>query len=775
MWRLDLGGEWELTCGPQDPADLWGERGPYADWQQLPAAVPGNVELDLIRAGLLPADLQRGHQIYQLRELETWAWWYHRAFELPALPPAPVELVCEGIDCTAEVYLNGQWVGGADNMLHAHRFGLDGLRLGSNSLEVRISSPLLVQRDQPLLPDAHAAPGNWESLLVRKAPHMYGWDIMPRAVSAGIWRPIYLEAVPATRVRWAYWTTRWVDPAGARAGVRLDWQLATDQRSLDGWQLTAELCRDGRVAASQTRPVLGLRGQFGLEVAEAALWWPRGYGAAPLYEARLTLRDAAGELQAEHSTRIGLRTIELQRTDVIDDQGGDFCFVVNGERIFCQGTNWVPLDAFHSRDRQHLPAACAMLADLHCNMVRFWGGNVYEVDAFFDFCDEAGILVWQDFALACAIYPHTTGLRSQLLREAEVEVERLRQHPCLALWAGNNEIDDAYVWSGSGRDPNSDVYSRQLLPGVLQRLDPTRPYLPSSPYRSPELVRRGNHNQLKPEDHLWGPRDDFKGPTYTGSNALFVSEIGYHGCPERATLEALCDADQLWPWQGNEQWLTHAVRPQPADTSYNYRIELMAKQIGVLFDTVPAELDAYWLASQISQAEALKFFLERWRGDPRRTGMLWWNLRDGWPILSDAIVDYYNRRKLAYPYLQRLQGNPLLLLAEPVAGRQELRAVNQTRGAVAGQFAVRDLDSAELLLAGRFELPAHGHRTLGSVAESAVRAMRWIEWQLDGGGTGCNHYLAGPRPFDLRQYAGWITRLRLPADLAAVQEAARQA
>ncbi len=764
-----LDGTWQLRYGPERPA---GPRTPAdlaaGDWPGVPAAVPGNVEIDLMAAGLLP-DLPVGNNIYRLRELEGWQWWYQRSFDSPSREAGDrVELVFEGLDCLAEVFVNGQSVGTAANMLIAHRFDVtDALRPGgANELTVRIDSAVLAGRRHAPEAVEGAIWTNWESLAVRKAPHMYGWDIMPRVVSAGLWRGVRLDVVPATHWREVYVTTTYVDPAARRAGVLVDWTFAAEQFDIDAWTVRLALTREGQTAFQMTQRVVGTHDRVRFDVADAALWWPRGAGEQPLYELTLELLDADGQvLDTRHQT-VGLRTVKLVRTDVTRREApGEFVFEVNGQRIFAKGTNWVPLDALHSRDPQHLAGAFAMVADLNCNMVRCWGGNVYEDHEFFEYCDRLGILVWQDFALACAIYPQTDDFAAVIRVEAEAVVRKLRNHASLALWAGNNEIDEAYTgWFGLGLDPNTDRLSREVLPEVVRRLDPYRDYLPSSPYRSPAMVAAGNHSDLKPEDHLWGPRDDFKGRYYTNSPTHFVSEIGYHGCPARESLVQMMEPGFVWPPEGNDQWLTHAVRPHPAATAYDYRIPLMGKQIAVLFERVPDNLDDYILASQISQAEAKKFFIEWFRAAKwRRTGILWWNLRDGWPIISDAIVDYYGRRKLAYPVIKRVQADVCAICGEPADGRHPLVVVNDTLAAVSGRLTVRDVDSGAELFEGPYFVPANGRAEVGSVATAATPAMWLLEWDL-AGGLLRNHYLAGPRPFDLADLRRWLPAVGLGED-----------
>lgn len=763
----NLGGAWKLSYGPQGaerartPAELT-----RLNWPEIPALVPGNVELDLQRAGVLP-DIMTGDSIYELRPFEAYQWWYRREFASPRLRPGErAELVFEGIDCLAAVFLNGTCIGEPQNMLIAHRYDITGqLHTDgrANELVVRIDSAVLAGRARQPEACEGAAGINWESLAIRKAPHMYGWDIMPRVVSAGLWRGVRIDILPPTRFADCAILTPELDVAAKRARVVVDWHLITDRFDLDDCQIHMVIGRQGRTCHDATAPLQGNHGRLTAHLHDVEFWWPHGYGEAALYELVLTLRDGDGQLLASHTETFGIRTVRLLRSDVTTpEKPGEFVFVVNGEKIFIKGTNWVPLDALHSRDPEHLATTIAMAVELNCNMFRCWGGNVYEDHAFFDACDRHGILVWQDFAFACALYPQDDAFAAAVAAEAAAIVRKLRNHPSLALWAGNNEGDMAYSgWFGWGADPGADRISRQVLPEAVRRHDPSRDYLPSSPYHSPEWLRQGAVDRLSPEDHLWGPRDDFKSEFYTGSPAHFASEIGYHGCPDRTTLEAMLGKEHLWPWQDNDRWLTYAVRPLRSCDGYNYRIPLMATQAALLFGETPVELDDFILASQISQAEALKFFVERFRLDKwRRTGLLWWNLRDGWPIISDAVVDYYNRHKLAYGYLKRIQADVCAMCGEAMNGQHALVVANDTRRAVSGQLTVCDLDSGRALWTGPFAVTPNGKSELGAIPAASTAQMWRLDWRLtDAGTTGLNHYLAGPRPFTLAAFRRWLPQL----------------
>ena len=759
---VTLDGAWQLSYGaqradgPRTPAEL-----AQAHWPTIAATVPGNVELDLMQAGKLP-DLSVGNNIYRLRELEGYQWWYQRKFTTPSRSPdARVELVFDGLDCLGTVFLNGRLVGEAHNMFIAHRFDVTELLRAAgaeNELAVRLDSAVLAGRQHRPTAIEGAFLANWESLAIRKAPHMYGWDITPRLVSAGLWRSVRLEFLPPTRWTDVYFTTVNLDSAQHKAQVMIDWNYTTDCFDVDRWQVRVSLGRAGKQVHQSMHPVLGTHDRQKIDVSRPQLWWPRGYGSQPLYDLTLELLDGTGKVLDTWRQQIGIRTIKLVRSDITTpDQQGEFVFMVNGEKIFVKGSNWVPLDSLHSRDKQHLPVAFDMLTDLNCNMLRCWGGNVYEDHDFFELCDQHGLMVWQDFAMACAIYPQTDAFAAEIRDEATAVVQKLRNHPSLALWAGNNEIDQAYTgWFGTPLDPNTDRLSRYILPEVVRQFDPFRDYLPSSPYYSPELIKAGNRPENRPEDHLWGPRDDFKSKFYTSSPAHFVSETGYHGCPDRRSLEQMMDPACVWPWQDNEQWLTHAARPHPNMTSYNYRIPLMAKQTAVLFAAVPEKLDDFIIASQISQAEADKFFIELSRARKwQRTGILWWNLCDGWPIISDAVVDYYGRKKLAYQYIKCVQADVCVMCGEPQAGQHPLVIVNDTLAEVGGHVVVRDVDSNQTVFESDYHVGRNGRAVVGSILQSNQPAMWLIEWTVADRHFQ-NHYLAGPRPFKLDDYKRWL-------------------
>jgi beta-mannosidase len=297
------------------------------------------------------------------------------------------------------------------------------------------------------------------------------------------------------------------------------------------------------------------------------------------------------------------------------------------------------------------------------------------------------------------------------------------------------------------------------VPAVLRDEDASRPYLPSSPYVDEVAFKAGE--RFLPEDHLWGPRDFFKSTFYTSALCHFASEIGYHGCPEPGSLRKFLSSGKVWPMAANEEWLLHGTSPIPGVDVHDYRVDLMARQVRVLFGSVPESVEEFTVASQASQAEALKFFIEMFRlAKWRRTGIIWWNLIDGWPQMSDAVVDYYFTKKRAYEVIRRSQARVCVVAREPLDGLQGFAVANDTRDDLTVRFVVRDVDTKEVLLEGTALAAADSVTPLGRIAAPAEQRCLAIDWECSVG-SGRNHYLAGSPPYSLPRYRSWMDKVGL--------------
>ena len=721
----------------------------------IPARVPGNVELDLVRAGVIPEPFYADN-IRLLRAYEGYEWWYTVEFTAPSEAAwQSWDLVFAGLDTFATVWVNGVQVGQAANMLIEHRFDVTpALRPGMlNRIAVRFGSTLNQARRFHYDANVMSWERREEGLFIRKAPHMWGWDIMPRAVSAGIWRPVWLEARQPTGIEQLYYWTANIGADGATLGVRF--QFRTDVPTLDGLHLRFRGVGEGH-SFDYDWPVEFVAGGCEIPVPGAKLWWPKGYGDPYLYT--ITAQLCRGEeVLAERHDHIGIRTIELRRTESARPPAeSEFRFLVNDVPIMIKGANWVPLDAFHSRDINRVDEAIALFDDLNCTMIRCWGGNVYEDHRFFDLCDAHGILVWQDFAFACCIYPQTEDFLVQVRQEVQAVVEKLRNHPSLALWCGDNEVD--MVYQSQGLSPELNRLTREVIPQVVHRCDPHRPYIPSSPYLPPSATGIPEAERHLPEQHLWGPRGYFKSPFYTQHTANFIGEIGYHGCPNISSIQHFISAENLWPWQDNDEWQVHAVYHWRECVIERDRIALMANQIRELFGMIPEDLETFALASQITQAEAKKFFIESTRLRKWRTsGILWWNVIDGWPQFSDAVVDYYFGKKLAYHYIWRAQ-RPVCVIVGESGAEKYLPVViaNDTSVPAEVHYRVWAAGGGDTLLEGVATVPPNENRQVGRLRTYASdQRLYLIQWSVDGETYG-NHYLSGTPPFTLAQYRAWL-------------------
>ena len=735
-------------------------------YQEIPATVPGNLEIDLENSGIIEDPFWGDN--HRNRSCEYLHCFYTKSFNYDGSLTDPT-LLFDGIDTVSSIYLNGKLIGTSENMLISHEFQVAGaLVVGTNVITVHIKPAVIEARKYKSTLSDHAFKYNNESLYMRKAPHMYSWDIMPRLVSAGIWRSVALKENKADRIDEFYCYTTTCDPKSSTALLYFSCNTTVSKDECTDYEIEIKgVCKDSTFAYRSK--LWHTSYNDAISVSGAKLWWPRFNGEQNLYDLTVTLYYNGTPVDV-HSTRIGIRTVELDRTSTTDANGnGEFCFKVNGKRIFCMGTNWVPVDALHSRDAKRLPSIMPMLTDINCNIIRIWGGNVYEDDLLYDFCDENGVMIWQDFIMGCAVYPQDEVFQNRLYEEAVFVIKRLRHHPAIILWAGDNENDMVYkcAWGGqSPRDPNENVLTRKVIKDAIRLHDYTRPYLPSSPYIDQEAYES---NKNISEDHLWGPRDYFKGNYYKNTVCHFASETGYHGCNAPKSVEKFIPKDHIWTstssdnWSGidNHYWLAHAAALEDEKTApFTYRIRLMADQVTTLFGkSVPNTLSDFAKASQISQAEAKKYFIERFRLSKwRRTGIIWWNLIDGWPQFSDAVVDYYGIKKLAYSYIKRSQQPLCIMFDEPKGDTVSVYAVNEFSEDKTVDYEITDLTTGKTVV--KSTALAEGDSSVCVFKfdiEQSEKHFYLIKWTVDGVEYS-NHYMTNLIDIDYEQYLKYISK-----------------
>ena len=717
-----------------------------AGFDVIDASVPGNFELDLMKAGKLK-DLYFSTNTLKAQKTENFHLWYFTTFQADNKNSY---LHFNGIDTIADIYINGMLVKSTDNMFMEYDVYAD-LNIGNNELVVHIKPVCIEARKYTIPASSCALKYNYQTLYVRKAPHMFGWDIMPRIVSAGIWKNVEIRDMKKDKINEVFFVTNKIDFSQNKALMQFYINVDANGDFITDYSVRiCGVCGDSSFRCEQR--LWHNSYQFSFTIDNCRLWWPKNSGEQNLYDTTVELLYK-GNVCDKYKLNIGVRTIKLDRTDFTDKNGnGEFCFEVNGKKIFVLGTNWVPLDAFHSNDCNRMERALELLDDVGCNMVRCWGGNIYEPDEFFDFCDHHGIMVWQDFALGCAIYPQEESFVNKIEEEAIYQIKRLRNHSSLVIWAGDNEGDLVYV--NRYRDPNTNIITRDVLRKAMNAHDYSRPYLPSSPFVS-EKAYNGGH--ILPEEHLWGPRDYFKGEFYKNSECHFASETGYHGFPAPNTLKRfLKNPEQVFEegFKPTDEYLVHASSMETSiDAPYSYRIKLAYDQVVTLFGKAEEKFEDFIRQSQITQAEAKKYFIEKFRLTKwRRTGIIWWNLLDGWPQVSDAVVDYYFTKKLAYHYIKRSQSPVCFMFDEPDGNIMNLYGVNDFPYDTETEYSVINISNNKEVLKGKTVLKADSSERIGSVKiKNREKCFYLIKWTINGKEYK-NHYYTNIINIDYNRY-----------------------
>ncbi len=664
MTRFDLIGGWTLRniTAKDVPEAISG--------RDLPATVPGCVHTDLLAAALIP-DPYYGENEVALQWIGENDWRYRCAFTVPAelLAHERLELVCEGLDTVATVELNGYLVGHAEDMHLGYRFDVKPfLQAGENDLRVTFRSALLYAREQVerlgYLPNsAYSHPFNF----IRKMACNFGWDWGPTLVTAGVWQPAYLEAWAGARIASVRPLVTAADAQSATVAVHID--LVGDAAGLE---TVVTLTSPAGEAVATGRGQGELKGEVTLTVPDPALWWPRGYGEQPLYTLQVELKR--GESALDYwQRRIGLRQVRLN-TD-IDELGSKFVLELNGEAVFCKGANWIPDDCFVTRvTPERYRERVTQAVDAGMNMLRVWGGGIYEQSVFYELCDELGLMVWQDFPFACALYPEEEPFGSLVEAEARQHIARLSSHPSLVLWNGTNENLWGYQdWERDGKTWLEWTQGRTwgagfyfgLLPKLVAELDPSRPYAPGSPFSGSLELSTGS--DAYGTTHIWDVWNALDYTNYRSYKPRFASEFGFQGPPNFATL--LASIPEAERYETSAAMLHH----QKAEDGN----EKLARGLKRHF-AAPRSLDDWHFLTQLNQARAVGLGVEWFRAHTGRCmGTLYWQLNDCWPVTSWAAVDGYGRKKLLW-YATRHFYADRLLTVQPHGDALFVHLVNDT-------------------------------------------------------------------------------------------------
>ncbi|HMD21323.1 MAG TPA: glycoside hydrolase family 2 protein [Alloacidobacterium sp.] len=676
---VDLNSGWEFRQLAPDATTP-------VEWH--PAKVPGDVHLDLMDNKLIPDPFYRDNEA-KLQWIENADWEYRTTLQVSpeTLSHQHVELVFEGLDSAADVYVNDQLALHADNAFREWRVDVKTqLKAGANQLRIVFPSPINAAAKVAAKDPWRSRTKTDEKTYIRKPAYEYGWDWGPRFVTSGIWRPAHLETWDAARIDNVYIHQLDISAKQARINVETDVIASQDGQA----KLTVVYGRGGKEKnASQS---IFLRAGVNhltlpIEIDNPDLWYPAGYGAQPIYQFRVQISQGKGTAD-EATAKAGLRSLVLRRD--VDQWGRSFEFIVNGIPVYGKGADVIPFDSFPSRvTTAQYRSVLESARDANMNMIRHWGGGYYETQEFYDICDELGIMIWQDFMYGNDWQPGTYDFKLQVEKEVRYQIERLRNHPSIVIWSGNNETELAFHWSGRDQLPQ-DVRLRMwedyltVFSGIIARsvaeLNPETPYWPSSPSADYEDTTPEYQSGDMHEWNVWHGRVDFE--EYETHFPRFMTEYGFQSFPEMRTIEAFTkpeDRTSIF----TPVMLAHQKNNEGNSIIHDYMLRYFGE---------PKDFASFLYASQVLQAEGIKTGAEHLRRiRPRNMGGIYWQLNDCWPVASWASLDYYGRWKALQYYAKRFYA-PLLVSPHIEDGKLAVYVVSDKTAPVNAHLRLRIMD-----------------------------------------------------------------------------------
>ncbi|MEV5028867.1 beta-mannosidase [Paenibacillus sp. LPE1-1-1.1] len=681
------------------------------EWME--AAVPGCVHTDLLRNGIIKDPFYATNE-HDLQWIDKIDWEYETQFDVAGelLQASALELVFDGLDTYADVYLNGQHVLSADNMFRTWKADVKSIVTAANNhLRIKFRSP--VQEDLPKIDKlGYNLPASNDqselgglgaqkiSIFARKAPYHYGWDWGPRFVTSGIWREARLVGWSESRIVDVHVLQDSVTAAQASLSVSVEIE------SEESWSGTVKISADGQVweqeaALEQGSSIVEVKAV----IEQPKLWWSRGLGEAHRYTftAELVKEEKA---VAAKSVRTGLRSVRLVRDK--DEKGASFYFELNGVPVFAKGANHIPNDSFitdvtDERYRHEIAAA----AESNMNMLRVWGGGIYEQSVFYELCDEYGIMVWQDFMFACSMYPGDEAFLENVRLEAIENVKRLRNHPSIVLWCGNNEIDSAWAeydedggWGWKKeytKEQRKVIWSdyeavfHDILPEAVAAFAPGTQYWPSSPLISltGDINQHAHPLSAEGDIHYWGvwhAVEPFE--NYNVKVGRFMSEYGFQSFPEYDTVMTFATEQDL-------ALDSKVMRAHQKNGDGNRLI----KEYMDIYMNQPKDFPAFLYMSQVLQAEAMKMAIEAHRRNmPYCMGTLYWQMNDCWPVASWAGMDYYGKWKAMQYYAKRSFADTMLSFDRTDDGLVNVHLVTDLLTPIKGELSLRLYDFAGALI-----------------------------------------------------------------------------
>ena len=631
------------------------------------ALVPGTIHTDLLNNKLIDSDNE-----LKLDWIINNKWIYKTEFHFQPEAKENYNLIFEGIDTIADIYLNEHKILSTENMFIEYKISVGKYLVeGNNELKIFFYSPVKYALEQEAQYGKLPVALNSSRAYIRKAQYSFGWDWGPSFPTSGIWRDVYLEPEPAAETENVRFETLKITKS--KAEVRVIVKIKSKKNA--NKKLLVKLGGiEKQIKVTGTNSY-----QCEFSIPNPNLWWPNGEGEQNLYELTLSLIDKDGTELSKVNKKVGIRTVELITKE---RRNNTFKLRVNGRDIFAKGVNWIPADSFLPRvESVKYSKLLSHAKDANMNIVRVWGGGIYESDYFYELCDELGLLVWQDFMFACGAYPELKEFINNVKEEVEQNVLRLQHHPSIALWCGNNENEWGWYQQhvNSYKElPGYKIY-HEVIPSILEQLDSQRPYHPSSPFgwdEDPNSFNSGNTHQWD----IWSSWIDYE--NVVNDRSLFVTEFGFQGPANKDTLENVIPfenrsvSDRIFEFhnkqvEGPERIWKFLSAHLPLTNNWN----------------------DYFYLTQLNQAFALKTCLEHWRTNGRTNGSIIWQINDSWPVTSWAIVDYNSKPKLAYHFVKEIF-SPQILFFSKQKDTIHIKLQNQSTEKFNGSYKIDLVDAS---------------------------------------------------------------------------------
>jgi beta-mannosidase len=610
------------------------------------AVVPGTIHTDLLNNKLIVEPFYSDNE-KKLAWIEECDWTYQTEFNLDGIDAKNYNIVFEGLDTISEIFLNNNKILTTENMFLQYRSDVSKeLVSGKNVLKINFISPIKYSKQKEIKFGKLEVALNSSRVYIRKAQYSFGWDWGPIFPTSGIWKNIYIEEQPKIKINNFSFQTNHIENKKALVGIKINFdKIPTSKNSIE-----IELSSSNQITSKNIKSINKKSIYTEIEIQNPELWWTNGEGDQNLYLLKIKILDDANNVIDEVNKKVGIRTVELLHKE---NSINVFKFKINDKIIFAKGANWIPSDSFLPRitDSKYF-SLLKVAKDANMNIIRVWGGGIYENDKFYEICDELGLMVWQDFMFACASYPKHKEFIENVKNEVVQNVMRLQYHPSIIIWCGNNENE--WIWYQDQKIsykkmPGYKIY-HSVIPNILKSIDPVRPYWPSSPFsfdEDPNSYESGNRHQWD----IWSRWIDYE--QVKNDKSLFVTEFGFQAPANLSTLEKCLPV--------NNRKIHDSVFE-----FHNKQVEGTERVIRFLSHHLPlsTKFDDFIYLAQLNQAFALDTCLKHWRTNGKTFGSIIWQLNDCWPVTSWSLIDSELMPKLSYHFVKNIFSQQIIFFEQ---------------------------------------------------------------------------------------------------------------